>query len=106
MQHNSTCSFNTRSCNLQYIFGMNDLQANCALALNGVSTTYGACATLQGEPSPYRLYYTYDAAASTITGAFAYPNPTGWVAWGCALFLADKMTHAMCSVTHVVCSVP
>ena len=57
-------------------------QANCALALNGVSTTYDACATLQGEPSPYRLYYTYDSAASTITGAFAYPNPTGWVAWG------------------------
>lgn len=55
---------------------------NCALALNGATITYSACATLQGLPDAYRLYYTYDVAASTITAAFAYPNPTGWVAWG------------------------
>lgn len=50
--------------------------------LGGASTTFGGCATLQGLPLPYKLYYTYNATARTMSGAFAYPNPSGWVAFG------------------------
>ncbi len=47
-------------------------QANhCALALGDVTTTYAACATLQGQPHPYKLYYCYNAASKTIDGAFS-----------------------------------
>ncbi len=40
------------------------------------------CFALQGLPSAYKLYYSYDPVSMTVSGAFEYPNPEGWVAFG------------------------
>ena len=44
---------------------------NCTLVLGDTTTTYAACATLQGQPQPYKLYYAYEAATQTIDVAFS-----------------------------------
>lgn len=54
----------------------------CTASVGGTTTSYGACATLQGLPSAFKLYYSYVPSTRTVEGAFAYPNLSGWVAWG------------------------
>lgn len=56
--------------------------STCQLAMGDQTTSYGACATFQTLPSVYKLYYSYEPSTGTVEGAFAYPNPSGWAAWG------------------------